>query len=94
MRKIARIRYLIGIIGVFAMPLTTSANEYLVHTVAKIQNKIITCDNPRPIICQQNSAPVCGILIKTKTVQTFRNACLACSNPDVKGYELGKCKNN
>lgn len=91
MRKLISKNYLLGVIALLIMPLPALAASTTPQTVAKIQSKIIACTSPRPILCQQNPAPVCGIFT-TKAQQTFRNACLACKNPEVKGYELGKCK--
>lgn len=64
----------------------------MLQTVAKAQIQLLACDTTRPIICQQTYDPVCAIFIKPSTkTQTFRNACLACQNREVQGYERGKC---
>ena len=92
MRKLFRLEYLLRIVVVLCLPLQTSATDLAMYTTAKIQVRMIACESPRPIICQQSSAPVCGVFTKTKAMQTFRNACLACKNTEIKGYEMGKCK--
>lgn len=92
MRKLISKNYLLKVIAILVVSLPALAASTAPQTVAKIQSKIIACDSPRPILCQQNTAPVCGIFSATKAQQTFRNACLACKNPEVKGYETGKCK--
>ena len=42
------------------------------------------CTDPRPEICTQNYAPVCGIH-EDGSRQTYSNGCTACSNPAVVG---------
>ncbi len=42
------------------------------------------CTDPRPEICTQNYAPVCGVH-KDGSRKTYSNGCSACSNPDVVG---------
>ena len=42
------------------------------------------CIDPRPEICTQNYAPVCGVH-EDGSRKTYSNGCSACSNPDVVG---------
>jgi hypothetical protein len=42
------------------------------------------CTDPRPEICTQNYAPVCGVH-EDGSRQTYSNGCTACSNPEVVG---------
>ncbi len=42
------------------------------------------CADPRPDICTQNYAPVCGVHADGSR-QTYSNSCMACSNPAVVG---------
>ena len=59
------------------------------------------CRNPRPQICAQGYEPVCGLRdtgVRCVTTPcpstepvTYANACLACMEDDVLGYEPGQC---
>ena len=46
------------------------------------------CKNPRPKMCTMIYAPVCG----RETRKTYSNACVACSDTNVKTYTKGACK--
>lgn len=48
------------------------------------------CTDPRPEICTQNYAPVCGVHADGSR-QTYSNGCMACSNPEVVGSLAGAC---
>ncbi|WP_020561077.1 hypothetical protein [Thiofilum flexile] len=92
MRILFNIRSLLTITVLLIMPLHASATSLTMQTAAKIQIRIVACELPRPLICEHNFSPVCGIFARNKPSKTFRNACLACKNPEVKAYERGKCQ--
>ena len=48
------------------------------------------CTDPRPEICTQNYAPVCGVHADGSR-STYSNGCTACSNPEVVGSLPGAC---
>ena len=48
------------------------------------------CTSPRPEVCTMDYAPVCGIRADS-TANTYSNACSACSDPKVIGYNTGEC---
>lgn len=48
------------------------------------------CKNPRPEMCTMDYKPVCGVLSDDAT-KTFSNACSACSDKAVLGYNNGEC---
>ena len=48
------------------------------------------CEEPRSQICTMNYLPVCGYR-SDGTVETFSNACTACSDTDVIGYDDAGC---
>jgi len=62
----------------------------------------IACEQRRPEICTREYRPVCatrdtGIRCVTPPCpvtdpKTYGNACTACSDPDVLGYQSGACK--
>lgn len=47
-------------------------------------SRLEKCTDPRPEICTQNYAPVCGVH-EDGSRQTYSNSCTACSNPAVVG---------
>ena len=47
-------------------------------------SQLSMCTDPRPEICTQNYAPVCGVH-EDGSRQTYSNGCMACSNPEVVG---------
>ena len=48
------------------------------------------CTEPRPEICAQNYAPVCGVH-EDGSQHTYSNGCMACTNPQVVGSLPGTC---
>ena len=48
------------------------------------------CADPRPDICTQNYAPVCGVQADGSR-RTYSNGCMACSNPEVVGHLPEAC---
>ena len=48
------------------------------------------CIDPRPQVCTMNYLPVCGIL-EDNSKKTYSNACSACSDGNVVGYNKGAC---
>ena len=48
------------------------------------------CEDPRPEICTMNYEPVCGFTAEGNS-ETHSNACSACSDPKVIGYQEGSC---
>lgn len=59
------------------------------------------CEEPRPQFCTQEYVPVCGTRdtgVRCVTTpcpsteqRTYGNACSACAEPDVLGFERGEC---
>ncbi len=64
--------------------------------------KLIECTNPRPQVCTQQYDPVCALrdtgirCVTTPCDSTewrrYSNACMACADPDVYGYQPFDCK--
>ena len=52
--------------------------------------KLGMCTDPRPEICAQNYAPVCGVH-RDGSRSTYSNGCTACNNLDVVGALPGAC---
>ncbi len=62
----------------------------------------VSCQAPRPEICTREYQPVCGHVdtsIRCITTpcdsakhHTYGNACSACADPAVIGYEFGSCE--
>ncbi|MEX1668258.1 hypothetical protein AB4876_04995 [Zhongshania guokunii] len=60
-----------------------------------------TCEAPRPEMCTREYKPVCGHVdtgircvttpCPSKRHQTYGNACSACADEKVMGFELGDC---
>ena len=48
------------------------------------------CTDPRPEVCTQNYAPVCGVH-EDGSRRTYSNGCMACSNAEVVGSLPGAC---
>ncbi len=51
---------------------------------------IILCTDPRPEICTQQYAPVCGVH-RDGTRKTYSNTCMACADAEVVGSLPGEC---
>lgn len=68
---------------------------------AMVEEGFITCEGPRAEICTREYKPVCGHIENgTRCVRspcdsidhrTYGNACSACADSDVIGYEKGSC---
>jgi hypothetical protein len=50
----------------------------------------VICESPRPEMCTQQYDPVCGRR-SDDSRKTYSNACHACADIDVHGYETGAC---
>ena len=60
------------------------------------------CEDPRPQICTREYLPVCGhkdtgircvtMPCPSFELQTYGNACTACSDPQVLAYQPGACE--
>ena len=50
----------------------------------------IPCTEPRPEMCTQQYAPVCGVY-GVGTRRTYSNGCVACSDQEVVGSLPGAC---
>lgn len=48
------------------------------------------CEEPRPQACTREYVPVCAIK-KDNSSGLYGNACSACSNPEIVGYNEGAC---
>ena len=51
------------------------------------------CAEPRPEICTQQYAPVCGVH-RDGTRKTYSNSCMACGDPEIVGSLPGECPIN
>jgi len=61
------------------------------------------CEDPRPELCTMDYRPVCALRdtgVRCVTTpcpstewNTYSNACSACSDPAVRGYKYGECRN-
>ncbi|MDG1205140.1 MAG: hypothetical protein P8N51_07190 [Pseudomonadales bacterium] len=49
-----------------------------------------TCSEPRPGVCTMIYAPVCGFDASGNSKQ-YASGCVACSDPNVIGYNEGSC---
>lgn len=66
------------------------------------QQGFIHCEEPRPSMCTREYRPVCGHIdtqircvntpCPSTTHKTYGNACSACGDERVIGYELGSCE--
>jgi len=73
-----------------------------VNAQTKNDNLLIKCTEPRPEICTNEYKPVCatrdtGVRCVTTPCQTmekktYGNACAACRDQKVLGYQLGACQ--
>jgi hypothetical protein len=52
---------------------------------------LLPCQDPRPEVCTQQYDPVCARL-QNGAYQTYANACMACSHPEVQAYRAGACE--
>jgi len=48
------------------------------------------CPDLRPQMCTMDFKPVCGVFSEG-TTKTFSNACTACSDKNILGFQEGKC---
>lgn len=53
---------------------------------------VTACGDDRPGACTREFRPVCGIGETGKKVQSFANACTACSDENILGYTHGECR--
>ena len=51
---------------------------------------LVNCTEPRPEMCTMQYDPVCGHLVSGAR-KTYGNACNACADKQVKGYQPGAC---
>ena len=58
-----------------------------IHSI-KNSTALVPCTDPRPDVCTQNYDPVCG-LNQNRQQKTYSNACRACSEKEVVGYQPG-----
>ncbi len=49
-----------------------------------------SCEEPRPEVCTREYVPVCAIK-RDNSTGLYANACSACSNSEVIGYNEGAC---
>lgn len=57
------------------------------------ETKQTVCTAPRPQVCTMDYRPVCAQLEDT-SLKTYSNGCTACSDPRVKSYGEGACRND
>jgi len=66
-----------------------AAEEVLLEMPGTIP-ELVLCTDPRPEMCAQNYAPVCG-QHEDGTRLTYSNSCMACTNAEVVGALPGPC---
>jgi len=52
---------------------------------------LVACEEPRPQLCTMQYDPVCGLTANNQ-YKTYSNACSACSDASVSGYNPGACE--
>jgi len=57
----------------------------------KSDNKLTVCPSERVQVCTREYRPVCGVHVQGRD-RTYSTGCMACTNPEVKGYREGTCK--
>lgn len=63
------------------------------NKVAVNNSSVVTaCADIRPKACTREFRPVCGVGETGKKVQSFANACNACSDENILGYTAGECR--
>jgi len=69
-----------------------AAEEMAENTMTDMQSipGLTLCTDPRPEVCPQNYAPVCGVH-EDGSRRTHSNSCMACSNAEVVGSLPGPC---
>jgi hypothetical protein len=55
-------------------------------------NTLKACPEQRSSACTREFKPVCGFGETGKKIQSYGNACNACSDEKVLGYTAGQCK--
>ena len=60
---------------------------------ARVVDDLTVCTDPRPEICTMDYTPVCGLQRVSGAEQwkTYSNACSACSDATVVGYNKDAC---
>ncbi len=63
-------------------------------SATKADKDITICTEPRPEVCAMDYTPVCGLrnVGAKEGWKTYSNACSACSDPTVTGYEKDACE--
>jgi len=61
------------------------------HGSASSGEGLLPCQDPRPEVCTQQYDPVCA-RHKNGTYQSYANACMACSYPEVQAYRADACE--
>ncbi|POP51160.1 hypothetical protein [Zhongshania marina] len=90
----------ISLITLFAISACTSTPKDA-PSPPDMQGGFTQCESPRPQMCTREYRPVCGHIdtgIRCVTApcpserhQTYGNACGACADEKVIGYEVGDC---
>ena len=81
-----KIKYIL--VAIFLIAFSASA-----CSTTKKKVNLMKCPDERPEMCTMQFDPVCGIL-NDDTRKTFSNACSACANKLVIGYQQGECVTN
>ncbi|WP_372861621.1 hypothetical protein [Spongiibacter sp.] len=91
-----------GMILPLALFCTILAGCATTETPAAITEGFISCEQPRPQRCTREYRPVCGHVdtgmrcltqdCTANTHQSYGNACSACADQRVIGYEQGSCE--
>ena len=63
---------------------------------ANVKDGLTLCTEPRPEICTMDYTPVCGLqrISGAEQWKTYSNACSACSDSTVTGYNKDACEAN
>jgi len=61
---------------------------------ASVKDDLTRCTEPRPEVCTMDYTPVCGLqrISGKEQWKTYSNACSACSDSTVVGYNKDACK--
>jgi hypothetical protein len=65
-------------------------------SATQMKDDLTECTEPRPEVCTMDYTPVCGLQRVSGSEQwkTFSNACSACSDSTVVGYNKDACEAN
>ncbi|GAB3375463.1 hypothetical protein GCM10027567_14330 [Spongiibacter taiwanensis] len=94
---------LTGLFGGLLLALLQACSTAVEEDTAAVQPGFTSCETPRPEMCTREFQPVCGHIdtgIRCVTTpcpatarhKTYGNACTACADNSVIGFEQGSCE--